>query len=269
MENVQDKFLKAALWYRKKGLSVIPCRPKTKNALVSWKQYQTQLPTKQQIRTWWTQTPDANIAVVLGEVSNVITLEIDDEKAVDGHISITPQAISGGKELPHIYFRYPKEGMRNHKAHENGRELFSIRGNGEYVLVPPSIHPSSNPYKWAYGLRIDQVEIAHPPDWVLELIRPEKEREPEIDSNQHSKPNESAWQIKREKIIEIIRNYWKEGQRQELAMCLGGFLAKQKEPWPDAANLILEIAALCGDSETRQRMAATSKLMKRHKRGKK
>ncbi len=170
MENIQNKFIRAALWYRKKGLSVIPCKPRSKEALVPWTQYQTQLPTEQQIRTWLAQNPEANIAVVLGKVSNLITLEIDDKSALNGHeIPVTPQAISGGKGLPHIYFRYV-EGMKNYKANEYGRELFSIRGNGQYVLAPPSIHPSGNPYKWRDKLRIDQVEIADPPDWVLELI---------------------------------------------------------------------------------------------------
>lgn len=170
MENVQNKFLKAALWYCRKGFSVIPCKPKSKEALVPWTQYQKQPPTEEQVRTWWTQNPDANIAIVLGKASNIITLEVDDEKAINGHaIPVTPQAISGGKGLPHIYFRYVG-GMKNHKAHEDGRELFSIRGDGQYVLAPPSIHPSGNSYKWVYGLRIDRVEPAEPPDWVLGLI---------------------------------------------------------------------------------------------------
>jgi bifunctional DNA primase/polymerase-like protein/CHC2-type zinc finger protein len=170
MENDQNKFLKAALWYRKKGLSVIPCKPNSKEALLSWTQYQNQLPTEEQVKAWWTQNPNANIALVLGRVSNVITLEMDDEKAIYGYtIPVTPQAISGGKGLPHIYFRYV-EGMRNYKAQDNGRELFSIRGDGLYVVAPPSIHPSGNPYKWRSNLGIHEVDLADPPEWVLELM---------------------------------------------------------------------------------------------------
>lgn len=165
----ENKFLKVALRHRKKGFSVIPCKPKSKEALVPWTQYQKELPTEEQIRTWWTQNPDANIAIVLGKVSNLIVLEVDDEKSINGHsIPVTPQAKSGGKVLPHIYFRY-LEGMRNYKAQENGRELFSIRGDGQYVLAPPSIHPSGNPYKWGDNLGIDEVEPADPPNgfWSL------------------------------------------------------------------------------------------------------
>jgi hypothetical protein len=104
MENSPNKFLKAALWYRKKGLSVIPCKPRSKEALVPWIQYQKQPSSEEQITTWWTQNPEANIAIVLGKVSNLITLEVDDEKAINSYaIPVTPQALSGGKGLPHIY----------------------------------------------------------------------------------------------------------------------------------------------------------------------
>jgi len=166
----KNKLLKSALWYRRKEFSVIPCKPKTKEALISWQEYQERKPTEEEITKWWTQTPDANIGIVLGKVSGLITLEVDDEKAINNkHLPITPQAVSGGKGLPHLYFRY-LEGMKNYKAHENGRELYSIRGNGQYVLVPPSIHPSGKPYTWAYGLGIHQVELAELPEWIIELV---------------------------------------------------------------------------------------------------
>jgi len=91
---------------------------------------------------------------------------------------------------------------------------------------------------------------------VFDSLPKEEESQSKGKSDQGSKSSETAWQIKKEKIIEIIRKSWTEGQRQELAMCLAGFLAKQGIPWPEAANLILEVASLCNDSETRQRMAA-------------
>ncbi|MFI5323758.1 MAG: primase C-terminal domain-containing protein, partial [Thermodesulfobacteriota bacterium] len=86
------------------------------------------------------------------------------------HIPVTPQAISGGKNLPHFYFRYKPE-IKYYKSHENGRERFSIRGDGQYIVAPPSILHSGGTYKWATGLRIHQVELADPPEWVLELIK--------------------------------------------------------------------------------------------------
>src|SRR3989304_10228966 len=103
--NIISKFLKAALCYKRKGFSVIPCKPRSKEALIQWTEYQKRLPTEEEIRRWWTQNPEANVAIVLGKVSGLIVLEVDDPEAIkDKHIPETPQAISGGKGLPHIFF---------------------------------------------------------------------------------------------------------------------------------------------------------------------
>lgn len=170
--------LNAALRYLKMGFSVIPAKPRTKLALVPWKEFSSRSPTEEEIRAWWESNPDANIAIVLGEVSGVICLEVDDLESIKGrHIPVTPQAISGGKILPHYYFRY-KPGIEYYKSQENGRELFSIRTNGQYVVVPPSVHPSGRPYEWAPGFGIHEVELADPPEWVLDLASKVRNNKP-------------------------------------------------------------------------------------------
>ena len=132
-----DRHLRAALRYRSMGYSVIPVKPRTKEAMIPWGEYQKRIPSEEEIQEWWRKNPEANVAIVLGKVSDLMTLEVDDMAAIKGkHIPVTPQAISGGRGLPHIYFKYTA-GAKNHKEHENGRELFSIRCNGQYVLVPP------------------------------------------------------------------------------------------------------------------------------------
>jgi bifunctional DNA primase/polymerase-like protein len=257
MEASQNKLLKAALWYRKKGFSVIPCKPRSKEALVSWTEYQKRLPTETEIHGWWAQNPRANVAIILGDVSGIITLEVDDEKAIDGRfIPLTPQAISGGKKLPHFYFRSPSVDFKNYKANSNGREQFSIRGKNQYVLAPPSVHPSGGPYSWFHGRGIHEVELAEPPDWILKLITLNSRKEDSQSGEISNKCPESVFQIKRERIIEVMCKNWIEGQRQEMALCLAGFLAKQGVPWPETNNLILEIATLCEDGGTQQRMGA-------------
>lgn len=92
-------------------------------------------------------------------------------------------------------------------------------------------------------------------DMVVESL-PKGDSKSQETSNQNSNSSESALQRKKEKMIEILRKYWTEGYRQDLSMYLAGFLAKQRIPWPEVANLILEIATLSNDSETSQRIAA-------------
>lgn len=74
--------------------------------------------------------------------------------------------------------------------------------------------------------RVDQSLISPQEiDVVIESL-PHEDSQTEAKCNQYTKFSESAWQIKRENIIEITRKYWSEGQRQELAMCLGGIPGK-------------------------------------------
>ena len=52
--------LEYARWYRERGLSVFPCKPRDKTPLLeSWKAYQTELPTLTEIDGWWTEVPTA------------------------------------------------------------------------------------------------------------------------------------------------------------------------------------------------------------------
>jgi len=59
-----------------------------------------------------------------------------------------------------------------------------------------------------------------------------------------------------EKIIQILKQYWKEGQRQELSLCLSGFLSKQGLSWDKTEEIIQDISCKCEDKEIRQRLAS-------------
>jgi putative DNA primase/helicase len=60
--------LDEALRYSKMNLSVIPVG-KDKRPLFSWKEYQDRLATEDEIKTWWTKYPEANIGIVTGKIS--------------------------------------------------------------------------------------------------------------------------------------------------------------------------------------------------------
>ena len=71
-----------ALKYLRMGFSVIPCR-RDKKSLIKWEPYQLQKPTQDEIRKWWTEHPDANIAIVCGAVSGIDVLDCDSQEAYD------------------------------------------------------------------------------------------------------------------------------------------------------------------------------------------
>lgn len=80
---------------------------------------------------------------------------------------------SGGR---HLYFRTP-EGVGTRNTAGKLAPALDTRGDGGYVLAPPSMHASGRRYEW-----IDSsAPIADAPAWLLELIRePERPRRAEV-----------------------------------------------------------------------------------------
>lgn len=147
MENdYQKKVLEAALQYEKYGWSVIPVGP-TKTPLVPWKEHQTTRATPEQIIAWHKKYPDMGIGVVTGKISGIAVVDIESGGDVTSYPDTVVAATGGGGF--HLYFRYP-EGAEVGNA-VRVRELTDVRGEGGYVVVPPSIHRSGNRYGWVFA----------------------------------------------------------------------------------------------------------------------
>lgn len=164
--------LEAALSYLKRGWSVVPahgidddhlctcgnasCASPGKHPRVQWAEYQINRPGDGQVTTWWRRWPDANIAICTGKVSGLVVLDIDprhggDESLKDlGRLPDTVTVLTGGGG-EHLYYQHPG------KAVHNGANLLpgiDIRGDGGYVIAPPSTHISGSAYAW---------EVSHGP----------------------------------------------------------------------------------------------------------
>jgi len=127
--------------YLEKGISVIPVG-KDKKPLINWKEFQTRRATEEELDQWWSKWPDANIGIVTGRISNLAVVDIEEGGSVDG-LPPTLMAKTGGGGW-HFYYKY-EDGIEN-KA--RFRELADIRGEGGYVVAPPSLHASGKNYEW-------------------------------------------------------------------------------------------------------------------------
>jgi hypothetical protein len=146
----------AALTLSARGLPVFPVKPRSKvPATVDGFKSATIDPD--QLRAWWQQWPDANVGVPTGAVSGFVVLDVDArhggvasfEKLRDRHqLPKTAQVLTGSGGF-HYWFRHIDE-LRN-SAGLLGDGL-DVRGDGGYVVAPPSVHESGNPYKWLRGL---------------------------------------------------------------------------------------------------------------------
>lgn len=162
------------------GLSIIPCHSGTntdndKRPCIKWKEFQTTLPTTQQLHAWQLKWPEANWAIITGKLSGIVVLEIDSEEgekfcAEHG----LPETVSvQSKRGRHLYFHAPVIDVRNWEKRIPGCDF---RGNGGYVIAPGSRHKSGFIYAWINS--IEDVELADMPEWLLEICKqPEIERE--------------------------------------------------------------------------------------------
>jgi len=199
--------LEAALSYlNKHRWSVIPIG-RDKRPLVSWEPYQKQRPSEAQVREWWTRWPQANIGVVTGAVSGIVVLDQDSDEARpflrDKHLPPTPCAYTG--KGTHWYFKHPGYPVRNFARRLPGLDF---RGDGGYVLAPPSLHPSGRRYRWADTLSPDDVEPAPCPAWLFAVLKRER---------QEQGPADDTW------VKELLQGV-RQGFRHDSATRLAGYL---------------------------------------------
>jgi hypothetical protein len=171
------RMLRAALAYAEGfGFSVFPCKARGKTPLTEHG-FKDATRATAQIRKWWAQWPNANVAIATGATSGIVVLDIDPRHAGDdalealqaehGKLPETPTVLTGGGGF-HLYFRHPGAFVPN----SGGRigAGIDIRGDGGYVIAPKSVHESGNRYIWKSSRRTHEVAMAELPDWLLKLI---------------------------------------------------------------------------------------------------
>lgn len=118
--------------YAAQGWSVIPVGA-DKRPTVSWKEFQSRIASDTEIDKWWADSPDAQVGVVTGRISNltVIDVESDGDFGIVLDETFTVRTGGGGR---HFYFMYDE-------AFTNAVRIFpsvDVRSEGGYVVGPGS-----------------------------------------------------------------------------------------------------------------------------------
>jgi len=171
-----NKYLK---FYSDRGWKIFPCRPKDKTPLVKWQDEATN--DMRKIEAWWSQYPDANVGLATGKRSGLFALDIDaGHGGVEtlnhliqkyGQLPNTPMSNTGGGGY-HYLFSYTTE-VRN-TASKIGAGI-DTRGDGGYIVVPPSLHPSGKNYEWDKSHAPSVTELSPAPQWLLQLLNSESQ----------------------------------------------------------------------------------------------
>lgn len=164
--------LNDALFYLDLGWSVIPVKPGGKQPLIPWRFFESHHARRNEVRDWFTTRPDANIGVVTGKISGLVVLDIDSDhggisslrelERSHGTLPATVEAITGGGGL-HLYFTHPGGTIRNTVGMAPGVDL---RGDGGFVVAPPSMHASGRHYVWRPGHAPRETLPAALPIWL-------------------------------------------------------------------------------------------------------
>ena len=167
-----NNFLQTALDYAARNFSVIPIRP-DKKPFIKWESKQKIKATPEEIHQWWGKWPGAMIGICTGEISGLFVIDCDTQEGYEAIQKLIPDSLilpiartpRGGW---HLYFLYPIKCKLTIGA--GIMPGVDIRGEGGYIIAPPSINADGKAYKWEDGLSLGEVEPPPLPGALLSAL---------------------------------------------------------------------------------------------------
>ena len=175
---MSNKLLDSALYYAKQyGWAVFPIDPRTKKPITPHGCKDAKKDPGA-IRAWWKKNPNAGIGIATGSISQLIVIDedIDPDKGLDGISEMSrwerentplPETVTAitGRGGYHLYFHYEGNDITNRTGLLDGVD---VRGEGGYVIAPPSLHPNGTEYTWEYDP--NEYDIAPLNDAIKEFV---------------------------------------------------------------------------------------------------
>ncbi len=167
----------SAYCYAALGWPVFPIPAGQKRPVVRWGAEATTDGAK--LAAWRRGDPASNWGAAMGARSGVWALDIDGD---DGRRSLEALLEEHGK-LPRapcqrtggggyqVLFAWPMDREVRNSASKVARNV-DVRGEGGFIVVPPSIHPSGNRYRWLANRAPWEVSPPPAPSRLLDLVSP-------------------------------------------------------------------------------------------------
>lgn len=193
-----------AYHYARGGLAVFPLQPREKKPFGFTTGLHAASNDPKMIEAWWLgreslplRAPkhegerlpprvladrQSNIGLATGARSGCWALDIDGEAGIRsllelaqryGRLPLTVRQNTG--KGGHLFFAWPGElawGGEIRNGASKFAEGLDVRGEGGYVVLPPSVHPSGRRYEWVHGCAPDEMGFARAPLWLLKLVAP-------------------------------------------------------------------------------------------------
>ncbi len=217
-------------FYREQGISIIPVPAKTKEAKIKWAEYRERLPTDSEINSWFNGN-NTNVAALTGKPPggkySLVVLDCDSSERFYEVAAVITSKLGVADILD--FTLVSQTGRGYHillwvKAPVKSAKFpnLDIKGEGGYILVPPSIHPNGMPYKFL-NPKVPISVIDSLSDIGIDL-----ERKPQGQIG--DKPN---W------ISEVLQHGADEGRRNDTCFRLAGYF-KERQPRDITTQILLD-----------------------------
>lgn len=222
--------LDAARGYLSEGFRVVPVPAGQKApALAGWPELRIE---ESDLACYFNGTA-GNIGVLLGEPSGaVVDVDLDCDEAVTIASRFLPATdrVHGRPGRPSSHFWYRAPGLRSRKYQDPEQRgdagmIVELRSTGLQTVVPPSVHPSGEPYTWM-------------------------DRGPPVEVDAHALELAVA---KMATAVLLARRWPAEGLRDEAALAVSGVLTRGGWTEEQVDELLEVVAQLAHDPEWRAR----------------
>lgn len=179
-----------AVMYRSLGLQVVPAHrpgehPQYKRPVITWKEWEDSLTPDAVFQKWYGKDGQHsrrhNMGLVTGNASGGVF-------CVDLDVNERSQAMEWWAKLVLIHANNQEPDTPSQRTGGGGRQILfrapagyspptfktnigiDIRGQGGFMMCPPSLHASGREYVWEDGRAPYDVDIDEAPDWLIEAI---------------------------------------------------------------------------------------------------
>ena len=128
------------------------------------------------VTAWWAQWPSAGIGVATGKASKVWVLDCDGDEALAWyktqakiHGLVKTRGAKTGRGR-HFWWQFPEDEQVEIRNAQGIVPGVDVRGDGGYVVAPPTLHRSGVRYEWLTDGAYD-VMPQRPPMWLVELVK--------------------------------------------------------------------------------------------------
>lgn len=166
--------LEYALAYAALGWSVVPVRPGEKMPAVPWAKFQALPARENDIRGWFDHAPEMGVGLVQGRNASSIVLDFDGETGHDTLRQLEARGLPASVRAytpgggVHVYLRHPGVPIATRKSVLPGMD---VRGDGGFVVAPPSRHANGGAYVWDVDCHPEDVPLADTPAWLLPALQ--------------------------------------------------------------------------------------------------